>query len=197
MSGKRITCGRCHRALRVAGALLFAASSLRGQATPSPGSIRRLTPDAFPALPIAVRRDLARRQCLVPQPWDSHAPKNVVRGSFTAAGADEWAVLCSLRDSSQILIYRIITEGTSRIVDSLLPAADRGWMQEVGNGRVGYSRVLQTLPLRKIRAWRRDVDGHAIPQPVDHDAIAQLFFGKGGEAFYYVAGRLYRQIVAD
>lgn len=169
----------------------------RLQTGPSSDSIRRLAPDAFPTLPAAIRRDLAKRQCLVPQPWDAAAPGNVVRGAFTAAGANEWAVLCSVRDTSQILIYRIETGRAARVVDSLLPTADRDWMQAIGGGRSGYSRLLQTRPLRKIRAWRRDVDGQPIPQPIDHDAIDQLFVGKSGEAFYYVAGRLYRQVVAD
>lgn len=184
-------------------ALLLRATSARAQAGPSPDSIRRLPPAAFLTLPVMIRRDLEVRRCLVPQLWDGGAPGNVVHGAFTAAKATEWAVLCSVRDTSQILIYRVGTGHragagrSARVVDSLLPAADVGWMQGIGGGRWGFSRLLRTIPFRKIRAWRRDVDGHAIPQPIDHDAVEQHFAGKAAEAFYYAAGRWYRQITAD
>jgi hypothetical protein len=181
----------------IAVALLTRPNSARAQAGPSPDSVRRLPPAAFLTLPVVVRRDLDIRRCLVPQPWDGQAPGNVVHGAFTAARVTEWAVLCSVRGTSRILIYRIDTGGTAHVVDSLLPSADVGWMQGIGGGRWGFSRLLKTMPLRKIRAWRSDIDGHAIPQPIDHDAIEQVFVGKAAEAFYYVAGRLYRQITAD
>lgn len=181
----------------VAVALLAPRISARAQANPSPDSIRRLPAAAFSFLPGLIRRDLEDRRCTVPQPWDVRGPKNIIHGSFTAAGVAEWAVLCSVRDTSQILVYRVASGRTGRIVDSLLPDPDRAWMQGVGGGRWGYSRLLQTLPRRKIRAWRNDVDRHVIPQPVDHDAIEQIFLGKGAEGFYYAARRWYRRITAD
>lgn len=174
--------------------LLFIAPSARGQSTTSPDSVRRLAPSVFPKLPLAIRRDLETRGCRVPQPWDEPTPANVIHGSFTAARKTEWAVLCSVRDTSQILIYRV---DVPTPVDSLQRGADVGWMQGVGGDRWGYSRLLQVRSLRKIRAWRHDIDGQTIPQPVDHDAIEQVFEGKGAEAFYFSAGRWYRQVTAD
>ena len=70
-------------------------------------------------------------------------------------------------------------------------------MQGIGSSRWGFSRLLRLLPLKQIRAWRHDVEGHAMPQPIDHDAIEQVFIEKAAEAFYYVAGRLYRQVTAE
>jgi hypothetical protein len=102
-----------------------------------------------------------------------------------------------VRDTSQILIYRTATGPAARVVDSLMPAPDRSWLQGVGGGRWGYSRLLQTRPLRRIRAWRTDTDRQLIPQPIDHDAIEQVFLDKAAEAFYYAGGRWYRQITAD
>lgn len=133
----------------------------------------------------------------MPQPWSGRAPKNIVHGSFTAARADEWAVLCSVNDTSRILIYRVGRDRASAPVDSLLRESDVGWMQGVGGDRWGYSRLLQVRPLRRIRAWRHDIDGQPIPQPLDHDAIEQAFVGKSAEAFYFAGGRWYRQITAD
>jgi hypothetical protein len=70
-------------------------------------------------------------------------------------------------------------------------------MQAVGGGRWGYSRRLQALPPGKIRSWRRDADGRAIPQPIDHDAIEQIFTDKAAEGFYFARGRWYRRILAE
>ena len=181
----------------IAVALLVPRFSARAQAGPSPDSIRRLPPTAFWFLPGLIRRDLGRRGCIVPQPWDARQPKNIIHGSFTAVGVTEWAVLCSVRDTSQILVYRVASGRTVRIVDSLLPAPDRAWMQGIGGDRWGYSRLLLTLPRRTIGAWRTDVDRRAIPQPVNHDAIEQIFLGKGAEGFYYARRWWYRQITAD
>lgn len=178
--------------------LLFHAPMATAQPTgPSTHSVSRLAPAMFPKLPASVRHGLEIRRCRVPQPWGARAPTNVIHGSFTTPRATEWAILCSVSDTSQILIYRTALHRTARLVDSLLPASDLGWMQGIGDSAWGYSRLLQTLAFRKIRAWRRDVDGRAFPQPIDHDAIQQVFMGKAAEAFYYVAGELHRRVRGD
>ena len=184
-------------AAKIAAVLLLGAHAAAAQSRPSPDSIRRLAPASFPEVPIGIRRDLERRRCLVPQPSDALAPTNVVHGAFTAAKVSEWAVLCSVRDTSRILIYRAPVTGVAAASDSLERASDVGWMQAVGDHRWGYSRMLRVLRMQRIRAWRHDVDGNAIPQPVDHDAIEQAFVGKAAEAFYHAAGRWYRQVTAD
>src|SRR5512132_4208747 len=76
-------------------------------------SIRRLAPSTFRQLPANVRRDLERRGCLVPQVWDRKRPHNVIHGAFTSAHASEWAVLCSVREISQILIYQMGPAGAA------------------------------------------------------------------------------------
>jgi hypothetical protein len=178
-------------------ALLLRTHVSRAQSTPSPDSIHRLPPASFPSLPISVRRDLERRGCLVPQPSDANTPANVIHGSFSAPKVLEWAILCSLRDSSQILIYRLPTKGDATVIDSLERSSDVQWMQGIGGNRWGFSRLLRVLPLERIRAWRDDPTGRKIPRPIDHDAIEQAFVGKAAEAFYYVAGRVFRRVTAD
>ena len=160
-------------------------------------SVRRLSPSAFAQLPDGVRRDLAARGCWIPQPWHARVPQNVVRGAFTAAGRREWAVMCSVHDTSQILIYRSGLAHTARVVDSLERAADSHWVEEMDDGQRGYSRLLRTLPPRQVRLWHEDLDGYPIPQPVDHDALELVFIEKAAEAFYFAGGRWYRQLTAD
>jgi hypothetical protein len=160
-------------------------------------SVRRLPPSAFAQLPDGVRRDLAARACWIPQPSHARVSQNVVRGAFTAAGRREWAVICSVRDTSQILIYRSGPAHTARVVDSLARAADRHWVEEMADGQWGYGRLIRTLPPRLVRRWRADLDGHPIPQPIDHDALELVFIEKAAEAFYFAGGRWYRQLTAD
>lgn len=176
---------------------LLLAGPASAQAHAARSTVRRLAPNAFRQLPAGVRRALVERGCLIPQPWDARTPTNVVHGSFTTAHANEWAILCSMHGVEQILIYRAGAAAGPRIVDSLEAQSDDAWSQDVGGGRLGYSRLIRTRPLREIRAWRVDVDGTAIPQPIDHDAIEDVFLGKSAEAFYHAAGRWYRQLTAD
>src|SRR5262245_36638029 len=89
-------------------------------------AIVRLPPSAFAQLPSAVRRDLERQGCRVPQTFASAARHNVIRGAFTSRGSAEWAVLCSIADSSRILVYR-----GDVLADSLERKADRNYLQDV------------------------------------------------------------------
>src|SRR5439155_14186390 len=66
----------------------------------------RLSPSAFPELPDVVRRELERRDCVIPQVFSNRAPHNIVRGRFTSATHQDWAVLCSRRQVSSILVFR-------------------------------------------------------------------------------------------
>jgi hypothetical protein len=157
-------------------------------------AVRRLAPSAFPQLPQSIRRDLEARGCRAPQSYDESTPHNVMRGSFTAAGRSEWAVLCSVRDTATILIHDA-RRGT--VLDSLERSSDAGWVQGIGGGQWGYSRYLSVLPGRAISRWRVDVGEQRLPQPIDHDAINQAFSGKGAEAFYRARGRWFRQVTSD
>jgi hypothetical protein len=185
------------------GALLWAAflahigDRTRTTAALPNDSIHRLAPAAFRQLPVSVRRDLERRGCLVPQPWNRPTPTNVIRGAFTRASVVEWAVLCSVRESSQVLIYRRGPSNGAHVVDSLARSPDSAWVQGIGEGRWGYSRLIKVRPRQRMSGWRVDVDQNRIPQPIDHDAIEQDFLEKTAEAFYFARGRWYRQITAD
>jgi hypothetical protein len=192
--GERLVCMRW---LPPALLLLLCANWTGAQTGTPANSVRRLAPTAFPQLPAWVQRKLEERDCLIPQAWNAHAPQNVVSGAFTAAAMREWAVLCSVRGVSQILIYRAGPRNTAQLVDSLQRSQDETWVQSIGDGRWGYSRLLQLVPRTRVRHWREDVDGNRIPQPVDHDALSQVFLEKAAEAFYFTAGRWYRQLTAD
>lgn len=154
-------------------------------------SIRRVTPGELRILPAPVRAVLDARGCRVPQ---AQAPTttNAVRGAFTAAHRLEWAVLCSVHDTSRILVLSL----NGVVLDSLERSADIGWVQQSTGGSWAYSRRLSVVPPSAVRRWHR-TDGDRIPLPIDHDAIGDAFEGKGASGYYFASGRWYRRITAD
>ena len=66
--------------------------------------IVRLSPTAFPELPRNVVRELQRRGCTIPQPY-SDRRANVIRGEFVKPGQTDWAVLCSTKGSTSLLVF--------------------------------------------------------------------------------------------
>ena len=101
----------------------------------------RLVPQAFPELPDPIIRDLQNRRCSIPQPWESSRPSNVVSGEFKNPGQTDWAILCSVKGKSVILVY------WSGSVDQVaeIPgthSSDRKWIKGVAENKVGFSRLL-------------------------------------------------------
>jgi hypothetical protein len=101
----------------------------------------RLVPEAFPELPDPIVRDLKKRRCSVPQPWESSRPSNVVSGEFKVPGQTDWAILCSVKGQSVILVY------WAGLVDQVeeIPGthfSDRKWIKGVAENKVGFSRLL-------------------------------------------------------
>jgi len=179
-----------------AGFVLFLlAAFVPGLARPQPTAARevravaaivRLRPSAFAQLPLAVRRDLERRGCRVPQTFASAARHNVIRGAFTARGSAEWAVLCSIADTSRILVY-----GRDVLADSLERQADRNYLQdvkEVAPYGLGFSRRIGVAPPAVIRMYANELSSSP-PPSVDHDAIEDSFVEKASKLFYFVRGR--------
>src|SRR5436309_8688931 len=69
--------------------------------------IVRLAPVSFREPPLAVRRELESRGCRIPQlgpAFGSHRT-SVVSGHFARPRQNDWAVLCSRGDSSQVLLF--------------------------------------------------------------------------------------------
>jgi hypothetical protein len=135
--------------------------------SPQGDGIIRLKPRDFRQLPSAVRKNLEKRGCTVPQYPGGTAPHNVINGSFIAKGSRDWAVLCSIKGVSRILVYR---GGSAKRVDSLASHPDAGFMQRTESGVVQFSRKIE-IATPKIIADRAKASGMTKPPPVDHHAI--------------------------
>jgi len=154
--------------------------------------IRRLAPSRFGQLPTSIIRALEARGCTVPQTWaydDSASmdvvrkPHNVVRGSFLKNGQKDWAVLCSCRDSSSILVF---WGGRAEHPAELARSRDDGCTQDVdGRGSLGYSRFLGVANPKRILSHN---PGLKLNQGPLHDAIEDAFMEKGSVLYYFQGG---------
>ena len=147
-------------------------------------AIRRLPPAAFPHLPATVRQALEQRGCTVPQTFIDPGPHNVVRGHFARPRQTDWAVLCSRRDTSVVLVF---WAGRATVPATLNPAPDATFLQGIGGGAIGFSRVLGVARAARIRRYAKDGGGF-LPTRMDHDGLEDAFAEKGSTIVYWDAG---------
>lgn len=168
-----------------------AARDWQARAREAAGGIRRLSIDAFPELPQAVAGVLKARRCTIPQP--SGAARNVIRGEFFEKGKTGWAVLCSVNGSTALLVFR--NDGDAN-PETLITSEDRGYVQEIGNGRIEYSREITAVDRGFIMDHYRAYGGRE-PPPVDHQGIDDAFLGKASVTWYHHKGKWLRLQGAD
>lgn len=147
-------------------------------------AVVRLSPDKFTELPARIRKDLERLQCTIPQAFTESVRHNVISGSFLRKGQKDWAVLCSSGGVSSIIIY---WGGSISKTSRVSSAADRGYLQGIGDGKIGYSRYIDVVG-RKYIAEHYKTYGGAKPPPIDHDGINVAFVEKASTVLYYYKG---------
>ena len=150
-----------------------------------------LRPSAYPKLPSDVRADLDRRGCRIPQASgpdvsrseQSH-PNNVLVGAFAGRRTRDWVVLCSIADTSRILVYH---NGRTEHVDSLAPHGDGLYLGKE-QGAWGFYRVLMRSTPAQIRHLAKEW-GEQAPPRLDHLGVEDYFAGKASEIHYFRLGR--------
>ena len=148
-------------------------------------NIRRLPPDSFPQLPAAIRSALRARGCTVPQSYVDERPHNVISGQFARAQQQDWAVLCSRHDSSSVLIFWGASDTESPT--ELGRVRDAGYLQGIGEGRIGYSRIIEVASPATIREYAAAFHG-PLPETLDHDGLEDAFAGKASALSYLDGG---------
>lgn len=155
--------------------------------------VERLPVEAFPRLPSAIASVLRDHNCTVPQPEPRGKARNVISGAFFAAGEEGWAVLCSARHSTALLVFR--NDGDRSPV-SLSTSEDRNYLQDLGGGRVGYSREIRAVDGEFIMGHYRAYGGPE-PPPIEHLGIDDAFLGKASVTWYFHGGKWLRLQGAD
>jgi len=166
-------------------AILFALF-WQGQPPLVKASIRRLPPGNFRQLPSAVVESLQARKCLIPQTWHNETPHNVIRGSFTGADRNEWAVLCSRRGISSILVFRA---DSAEPVAEIAAAKDEDFQQGVDErGTLGFSREISAVGKGYILEHYKAYGGPE-PPPISHQGIDDAFVEKASVVRYFYRGK--------
>jgi hypothetical protein len=147
--------------------------------------IVRLPPSAFSMLPAAVVKELQNRGCTIPQNAFSKTPQNVISGEFAKRGQKDWAVLCSIKGSSSILVF---WNGAVKNPAELNSAEDLNYLQGLGGDKIGYSRGIAVAGGRFITE-HFDAYGGPKPPPIDHDGIDDVFLEKGSTVQYFYNGQ--------
>lgn len=167
------------------GFLIFACTSVRAQVshkvTESSENIVRLLPAAFPHLPADVARELNRRGCRIPQNAYEKKTHNVITGEFARIGQTDWAVLCSIRGVSSILVF---WNGAGNGPAEVAPSRDDGFVQDMGGGKLGFSRGIYAVGKDYILAHYSNT-GVPLPRRIDHQGINDAFIEKASDIHYY------------
>jgi hypothetical protein len=74
--------------------------------------IRMLPLASFPTLPAPIAQELSQRECEIPQTYQAKRPENLIHGSFSGKGSEDWAVLCSHDHISTLLVFFAASPGT-------------------------------------------------------------------------------------
>ena len=187
--------------IRLSIGALVAASFLSAQQLPPPSEWTRadvetvrLPPARFVSLPLAVRTELDRRGCSIPQPFTAKAnrPENAIQGRFMSPTATDWAILCSRRRHSALLVFR---GGGVAKIDELAAEEDASRLQVTGPGQIGYSRGILVANPGDIRQHNPNPDP-SFPV-LDHDGIHDAFIEKGSVIWYWSGVRWLQLAGAD
>ena len=155
--------------------------------------IVRLRPTAFPELPGNVARELQRRGCTVPQEAYTKRPHNVIKGEFAKPGQTDWAVLCSVKGVSSILVF---WNGSERSPAAIASLEDRGFLQGITADEIGYSRGIRSVGKDFIMGHYQAYGG-PLPPPIDHQGIDDAFIEKASATWYFHGGKWLKLTGAD
>jgi hypothetical protein len=170
---------------------MTASLSLFGMAAAAPPSTPSLRPEAFSELDPEVVMSLNAMGCLVPQAVNvPHRPNNVVRGEFMKKGRPAWAVLCSRKGRSSILIF---DARGSEPEASLAEKDDFRYMSNEPDGEAIFCRNISAVGRAYILEHDRRY-GNRPPLPkIDHDGIDDAFMEKASRIHYWT-GRKWRTL---
>jgi hypothetical protein len=169
-----------------------AAQSLENQKQPTKQQIVYLSPSVF-ELPANLVRDLTRRGCQIPQQARTAARSNVIRGTFATPEQTDWAVLCSIKGVSSILVY---WNGMEQKAAVLAPLEDRIFVQRDVDGQLRFLRSISPVDQEFILTHYR-AHGGPKPPPINHQGIDDAFLERASTVWYIFRGKWIQLAGAD
>ncbi len=155
--------------------------------------IIRLPPTAFPELPADAIRELGRRGCTVPQEAYANKRHNVIKGEFAKPNQRDWAVLCSVKGVSTIVVF---WNGSANNPAVIAPMEDRNFLQMITATDPGFSRGIRPVGKDFIMGHFRAYGGPT-PPPIDHQGIDDAFIEKASVTWYFYRGAWLKLTGAD
>ena len=165
-------------------AVLFVSSPVKSQDKweVEDSNIKRLPPTAFPQLPKKIIHYLQVRRCTVPQSDVYSQPHNVIRGQFARRGQYDWAVLCSRKRISSIIVF---WNGSAKRPSEIAKSEDKTYLQSTDEHRgIGFSRVIGVVGKKFILDHYRAYGGLK-PPPITHQGIDDGFMEKASVVLYF------------
>lgn len=153
----------------------------------------RLPPSAFNELPESVTAELNRRGCTIPQSWPLTKRSNVISGSFVRPGQTDWAVICSVRAISTLLVF---FADQPQPVDLGPKYHDRSYVGFDSRKMPYFDRTISSVGRKFIMDHYRAYGGLK-PPPIEHDGIDQAFLGKASVVHYFHQGKWLKLQGAD
>src|ERR1035437_7790398 len=134
----------------------------------------RLQPTAFPELPKNLVTELERRGCTIPQPFTNRRA-NVIRGEFAKPGQTDWAVLCSTKGFTSLLVF---WNGSATSSVELAKHSDNPERIDL---------LIRSVDRKFIMDHYRALGGPK-PPPIDHQGI-ESGGDSGSVVLYYYRGK--------
>lgn len=144
--------------------------------------IRRLPVDSFPDLPDTIAGVLSQRGCLVPQTYEAHRPENVIHASFEQAGSSDWAVLCSVHGSVDLLVF-FARSPEKPVTVASVPELERLQRHDL-TGVYGFDWGIDPASPERVREAQAGMEHH--PPALDHDALAETVLNQKTVYHFYV-----------
>jgi hypothetical protein len=159
--------------------------ALSTHAADSNNTVRRLRVENYPELPPNVAEALQSRRCTIPQPNQDGPARNVIQGEFFRKGQKGWAVLCSSRGQSSILVFRNSYDSTP---NEIAESTDTRFILDTWQGGKMYSREISVVDQKFILRHYRAYGGLKPPQ-IDHNGIDDAFLEKASITWYWYSGK--------
>ncbi|HEX3662229.1 MAG TPA: hypothetical protein VHU89_12400 [Acidobacteriaceae bacterium] len=145
--------------------------------------IRLLPLSSFPGLPAEVVAQLSLRRCMIPQTYEAKQPENVIEGAFHAAGASDWAALCSAGGTTTLYVF---FAGQFATPIPLRSQPDTAWLgADPGEAVLGSAWGIAARTVDQLRSSPRL--RHLLP--IEHDAIDDARIERTLAIHYYLGGK--------
>jgi len=164
-------------------ASLNTAGSVTVDGRPTPYLIRHLPLGSFPDLPLAIKEQLDRRGCLIPQSYEARQPENVIHASLERSGSSDWAVLCSEQGTVFLLVF---FGSNSNQPFTLASSPETERLQSHGSsGVLGFNWAIDPALPQDVHEAQL---GMRHPPPrLDHDALADSVIDRRTDYHFYLS----------